>query len=54
MVYTSVQKVKTNMSQNLKPIKLVQRPNGGPLADLSDEQLMHIGELALQYPIAGV
>jgi len=36
------------MSQNLKPIKLVNREPAGPLADLSDEQLMHIGELALQ------
>jgi hypothetical protein len=36
------------MSQNLKTIKLIPRSKGGVLADLSDEQLMHIGELALQ------
>jgi hypothetical protein len=36
------------MSKNLKPIKLVKRANGGPLAELTDEQLQRIGELALQ------
>lgn len=33
--------------QNMKPFKLVYRLDNGPLADLSDEQLSRIGELAL-------
>jgi hypothetical protein len=36
------------MSQNLKTIKLIDRAETSSLAELSDEQLMHIGELALQ------
>ena len=46
-VYYISAKQNKNMSQNLKPIKLVKREQGGPLADLSEEQLKHIDELAL-------
>jgi len=51
MVYISVQiqqnKKALSMSKNMKPIKLVKREKGGPLADLTDDQLQRIGEIAL-------
>jgi hypothetical protein len=36
------------MSKNMKPIKLIKREEGGPLSDMTNEQLQRIGELALQ------
>lgn len=35
------------MSNNQKPIKLISRTKNDRLDELSDEQLMRIGELAL-------
>lgn len=32
---------------NMKPIKLVKRPDGDSLAEMTEEQVARIGELAL-------
>jgi hypothetical protein len=52
MMYIRNQVTKTKrafkkMSKNLKKIKLVQRTKSERLAELTDEELSRIGELAL-------
>jgi hypothetical protein len=42
---------KPKMSKNLKPIRLVARPDGDDLAELTSDQLQRIGELALEDPL---
>jgi hypothetical protein len=52
MVYISKQLSKNKKGHhktmsNMKPIKLVKRPAGDSLTDLTEEQVARIGELAL-------